>query len=84
MNATRNKFSPEFRDHAVRMVDEHLGDCPSEWAAMPLIAVTFQGSRSVAASLVMNGEIRKRVRAGCPRAVRDQAALVVIRAAVSI
>jgi len=23
MNATRNKFSPEFRDRAVRMADEH-------------------------------------------------------------
>ncbi|MGI9375445.1 MAG: IS3 family transposase [Tsuneonella suprasediminis] len=38
MNATRNKFSPEFRDRAVRMVDEHRGDYPSEWAAMTSIA----------------------------------------------
>ena len=38
MSATRNKFSPEFRDRAVRMVDEHRGDCPSEWAAMTSIA----------------------------------------------
>lgn len=34
MNATRNTFSPEFSDRAVRMVDEHRGDYPSEWAAM--------------------------------------------------
>jgi transposase-like protein len=26
MSATRNKFSPEFRDRAVRMVEEHRGD----------------------------------------------------------
>jgi transposase-like protein len=38
MSATRNKFSPEFRDRAVRMVDEHRGDYPSEWAAMTSIA----------------------------------------------
>ena len=38
MSATRNKFSPEFRDRAVRMVDEHRGDYPSEWAAMISIA----------------------------------------------
>jgi transposase-like protein len=38
MNATRNKFSPEFRDRAVRMVDEHRGDYPSEWATMSSIA----------------------------------------------
>lgn len=34
MNATRNRFSPEFRDRAVRMVEEHRRDHPSEWAAM--------------------------------------------------
>ena len=34
MSATRNKFSPEFRDRAVRMVEEHRGDDPSEGAAM--------------------------------------------------
>jgi|TARA_E500000318_G_scaffold85190_2_gene81058 YgiT-type zinc finger domain-containing protein len=38
MSATRNKFSPEFRDRAVRMVAEHRGDYPSEWAAMTSIA----------------------------------------------
>ncbi|WP_373288794.1 IS3 family transposase [Croceicoccus mobilis] len=38
MSATRNKFSPEFRDRAVRMVDEHRGDYPSEWAALSSIA----------------------------------------------
>jgi len=38
MSATRNKFSPEFRDRAVRMVDEHRRDYPSEWAAMTSIA----------------------------------------------
>ena len=38
MSATRNKFSPEFGDRAVRMVGEHRGDYPSEWAAMTSIA----------------------------------------------
>lgn len=38
MSATRNKFWPEFRDRAVRMVEEHRGDYPSEWAAMSSIA----------------------------------------------
>lgn len=38
MSNTRSKFSPEFRDRAVRMVDEHRGDYPSEWAAMSSIA----------------------------------------------
>jgi transposase-like protein len=38
MSATRNKFSPEVRDRAVCMVEEHRGDFPSEWAAMRSIA----------------------------------------------
>jgi len=38
MSNTRNKFSPEFRDRAVRMVEERRGDYPSEWAALTSIA----------------------------------------------
>lgn len=38
MSAARNRFSPGFRDRAVRMVEGHRGDYPSEWAAMSSIA----------------------------------------------
>ncbi len=31
-------YSPEVRERAVRMVLEHLNDCPSEWAAIEAIA----------------------------------------------
>ena len=34
---TRNKFSPEVRERAVRMVGEHRTDYGSEWAAMTSI-----------------------------------------------
>jgi transposase len=37
MNKT-NKFSPEVRDRAVRMVQEHRGEYPSLWAAVESIA----------------------------------------------
>jgi transposase len=33
-----NKFSPEVRDRAVRMVQEHRGEYPSLWAAIESIA----------------------------------------------
>jgi transposase len=36
--STRNKFSPEVRARAVRMVAEHRGDHASEWAAINSIA----------------------------------------------
>jgi transposase-like protein len=38
MSSARNRFSPEFRDRSVRMVDVHRGDYPSEWAAISSIA----------------------------------------------
>ena len=38
MSKTTNKFSPEVRERAVRMVDEHRSDYASEWAAMTSIA----------------------------------------------
>ena len=37
MNKT-NKFSPEVRERAVRMVPEHRGEYPSLWAAVESIA----------------------------------------------
>ena len=33
-----NKFSPEIRERAVRMVQEHRGEYPSLWAAVDSIA----------------------------------------------
>jgi len=38
MSETTNKFSPEVRDRAVRMVGEHRADYASEWAALTSIA----------------------------------------------
>ncbi len=32
--ATTSKFSPEVRERAVRMVQEHVGEYPTRWAAM--------------------------------------------------
>ncbi len=38
MNKKSNRFSPEVRERAVRMVHEHRGDYPSLWACIESIA----------------------------------------------
>ena len=38
MSKTTNKYSPEVRDRAVRMVRDHRGDYASEWEAIGSIA----------------------------------------------
>jgi transposase len=38
MNKKSNRFSPEMRERAVRMVQEHWGEYPSLWAAIESIA----------------------------------------------
>jgi len=38
MNTMSQRFSPEVRERAVRMVGEHRADYGSEWAAMTSIA----------------------------------------------
>ena len=38
MNKRLNKFSPEVRERAVRLVHEHRGEYPSLWAAIESIA----------------------------------------------
>jgi transposase len=38
MNKKFNRFSPEVRERAVRLVQEHRGQYPSMWAAVQSIA----------------------------------------------
>ena len=63
MNRT-TKFSPEVRERAVRMVQEHRGEYPSLWAAVESIAPKIGCVPQTLLSWVQRHEIDTGVREG--------------------
>lgn len=56
-NPTKSpKYSPEVCERAVRMVAEHRGDYPSEWAAISLISAKFGCTAQTLSSWVKQSE----------------------------
>ena len=63
MNKTK-KFSPEVRERAVRMVQEHRGEYPSLWAAVESIAPKIGCVPQTLLSWIQRHEIDSGVRDG--------------------
>ena len=59
-----NKFSPEVRERAVRMVQEHRGEYPSLWAAVESIAPKIGCVANTLHDWVKRSEIDAGVRQG--------------------
>ncbi len=59
-----NKFSPEVRERAVRMVQEHRGDYPSLWAAVESIAPKIGCVAHTLHEWVKKAEVDRGQRAG--------------------
>lgn len=64
MSKTNNKFSPEVRERAVRMVQEHRADYPSVWAAIQSIAPKFGCVPGTLFEWVKRSEVNSGVREG--------------------
>jgi transposase-like protein len=59
-----NKFSPEVRERAVRMVQEHRGEYPSLWAAVESIAPKIGCVPQTLLEWVKRAEVDAGTRAG--------------------
>jgi transposase len=63
---TTNKFSPEVRTRAVRMVLDHAGEHPSRWAAVTSIAAKIGCTPQTLHDWVKKAEVGSGQRAGVP------------------
>jgi transposase len=64
MNKKSNKFSPEVKERAVRMVLEHRGEYPSLWAAVESIALKIGCVPQTLLGWVQRHEVDTGARAG--------------------
>ena len=72
MSKTTNKFAPEVRDRAVRMVLDHGGEHPLRWAAVVSVASKIGCSAHTLNEWVKKAEVDSGRRAGVPTDLADK------------
>ena len=72
MSKTTNKFSPEVRERAVRMVLDSEKEHPSRWSAVISIAGKIGCSGYALLEWVKKSEVDKGIRAGVPTELADK------------
>jgi putative transposase len=72
MIKTTNKFSPEVRNRAIRMVLDHEAEHPSRWAAVSSIAAKIGCSPATLHEWVKKTEVDSGKRAGLPSEVAEK------------
>lgn len=72
MNSRQNRYSPEVRERAVRMVLEHQGEYDSQWAAINSIAAKIGCNPETLRNWVRQAERDQGKRAGLTTEERDR------------